>query len=162
MEDKKFVIKLIESLKYNQIYNKGITIPYLLGAYKIKGRDESPITIEYIRQTFEQILLHSDRQFFISSCTNVDNHYIISLMTGEDDDDIRDGVQYKHIDNMNGIPVIYFEEFFECPKLTLENVCNLFWEKYKDILLQKRYSYTNIGWVEFDSNSEEYKIIRNI
>ena len=160
--DKHFIVKLIETLKNNQIYDRGITIPYLLGACKIHEKDGSPVTLEYIKQTFATILSNSSRELFISTCTNVDNHYIISLMGGKEDDGIRVSIRCGHLDNEKGTPIIYFEEFFDCQDLSLENVCEFFWKKYEECFIYETYSYTNIGWVEIDPNSKEYQLISNI
>lgn len=160
---KLFIIELIDSLIENQIIKEGITIPYLLGASKIHDKDTSPVTFDYIQQIFTRIITESDRKFFIKSCTNVDNHFTISLIDEIDDYDIITNKQYKHLDNENGIPIIYFEEYFDCPCITLDNVCDFFWTKYKETcFIPQKYTYTNIGWAKINHKNKEYQIIKNI
>ena len=44
-----FVERLIKALIENDVIQEGITIPYLIQAYKIRESDDKPISQEYIQ-----------------------------------------------------------------------------------------------------------------
>jgi len=161
MMEKSFACVLIQSLIKQDIIKEGITIPYLMGAYKIKNQDATPVTQDYIRTVFHNIIEHSENELWIKSCTNVNNHKTISLIDKVKDKDIIDDCKYKRIYNSFGKPILFFEEYFECSNPTEESISAFFWTKYKDeCFVPLKYSYTAGKWG--DISEKEKDIIKKL
>ncbi len=145
--EESFAYVLIKSLISEGLIKEGITIPYLMGSYKLKDQDTSPVTQDYIRTVFNDIIEHSENKYWIKACSNVDNHKTISIIDKELDKDILANKQYKSICNHQGVPILYFEEYFECPNPTLDNISAFFWSQYKDTcFIPMKYSYVAGKW----------------
>ena len=97
--ERSFAYDLIESLISEGVIQEGVTIPYLIGAYKLKDQDTSPVTQGYIRTVFNDIIEHSKSKFWIKACSAVDNHKTISIIDNELDKDILANKQCKSICN---------------------------------------------------------------
>ena len=142
-----FVERLIKVLIENDIIKEGITIPYLIQAYKIKDSDDKPISQEYIQYVFQDIIEDNNHVFWIRTCSSIEQ-LTIKLASAEEQNEFYSDIRYKYICNELGNPIIYFEECFECPAFTIENVSKLFWDKYKDIcFIPQKFSYVYHKWV---------------
>ena len=67
-----FVERLIKVLIENDIIKEGITIPYLIQAYKIKDSDDKPISQEYIQYVFQDIIEDNNHVFWIRTCSSIE------------------------------------------------------------------------------------------
>ena len=52
-----FIVNLINTLKDNQLISEGITIPFLIGAYKIQENDTTIPTLDYLKSTLQKIII---------------------------------------------------------------------------------------------------------
>lgn len=155
-----FVERLIKALIENDIIQEGITIPYLIHAYKIKESDETPISQEYIQCAFQDIVEDNNHTFWIRTCSSI-KRLTIKLASDDEQRDFREDIRYKSICNVHGRPIIYFEEHFESPNPTIENISKLFWDMYKDsCFVPQKYSYVSHKWVDIDPL--EVDIIKSI
>lgn len=156
----KFLERLINLLIEENVINEGITIPYLINSYKIKEEDNTPISQDYIKHVFQDIIEDNNHAFWIRTCSSI-KQLTIKLASADEQNDFKEYVRYKSICNVQGSPIIYFEEYFECDNPTIENLCEFFWNKYKDTcFIPKRYSYVAYKWVEIDPI--EIKIIKSL
>lgn len=142
-----FVERLIKVLIENDIIKEGITIPYLIQAYKIKDSDDTPISQEYIQYVFQDIIEDNSHPFWIRICSTI-KQLSIKLASADEQSDFHSNNRYKYICNMQGNPIIYFEEYFDCSNPTIENISKLFWDKYKDTcFIPQKFSYVYHKWV---------------
>ena len=76
-----FIVNLINTLKDNQLISEGITIPFLIGAYKIQENDTTIPTLDYLKSTLQKIINSlGEYKLFIKTCSNI-NQYVISLLS---------------------------------------------------------------------------------
>ena len=122
-----FAQRLITELINNEIIREGITIPFLVRAYKINNGDDSLISEEYIKYVFNHIVEDNDKILYIKQCTQVGNHRTISIATSDEIEEFNSDIRYKSLKNNDGNSIIYFEINFECSEVSIENICKLFW-----------------------------------
>ncbi len=161
----RFLENLISALIEANIIKHGITIPYLIGAYKIKDKTKSKVSKEYIQQVFNTILHNEKKMFFIRECTNVSNHKTICMIDIPKDKDIIDDVQYKRICNSQNSPILFFETEFEELSPTIENISQLFWDRYRDTcFLNDKFSFEHSRWIKIPKKEEKLikKVIKNM
>lgn len=155
-----FIINLINQLKNQELIKEGITIPFLIGAYKIQENDTSIPTLEYIKSVFEKVINSlGEYKLFIKTCSNI-NQYVISIIGDKDIDIIGNNAPYPYIAGSSGCKVLFFEEYFDVQVPSIENISEFFWEKYKDEIQTTRYSYVNGKWQLF--SSEERLVINQV
>lgn len=155
-----FIINLINQLKNQELIKEGITIPFLIGAYKIQANDPSIPTLEYIKSVFEKVINSLGKyKLFIKTCSNI-NQYVISIIGDKDIDIIGNNAPYPYIADSSGCKVLFFEEYFDVQVPSIENISEFFWEKYKDEIQTTRYSYVDGKWQLF--SSEERLVIDQV
>ena len=155
-----FVKKLITELIQKGKIQEAITIPYLIQSYKIRERDETPISKEYIEYVFRHIIEDNDTPFWIRTCSTIDQ-LTIKITTKEEQEEFITNREYKRICNSYNEPIIYFEVYFDCANTTFEEISDLLWEKYKNqCFIPQKYSYDNYTWTEINPN--EVSIIKSI
>ena len=65
-----FIVNLINTLKDNQLISEGITIPFLIGAYKIQENDTTIPTLDYLKSTLQKIINSlGEYKLFIKTCS---------------------------------------------------------------------------------------------
>lgn len=150
-----FVERLLNKLIQEGKVTEAITIPYLLRAYKIKDRDDSSISKEYIQYVFSHIVEDNNTPLFIRTCSTINQITIKSLDLGEQEE-IEQDLRYKRICNEDGKPIIYFEIHFDCSNPTIENISEFFWSKYnQSCFITQKYSYENSSWIRISESEEQ-------
>ena len=153
-----FIVNLINTLKDNQLISEGITIPFLIGAYKIQENDTTIPTLDYLKSTLQKIINSlGEYKLFIKTCSNI-NQYVISIIGDKDIDIIGNDAPYPYIADSSGCKVLFFEEYFDIQAPSIENVSVFFWGKYVNELLDEKYSYAERAWRSF--SDEELICIR--
>ena len=108
-----FAFTLINLLKDKGVITTGITIPFIIGAYKIAKHDSIEVNLKFIQEVFADIVATAkDTKFFICTCNHINQH-VITILTQEDTDVTGHYSTYQHIKNSDGVPVLYFEENFD-------------------------------------------------
>ncbi|WP_293734400.1 hypothetical protein [uncultured Parabacteroides sp.] len=144
-----FIVNLINTLKDNQLISEGITIPFLIGAYKIQENDTTIPTLDYLKSTLQKIINSlGEYKLFIKTCSNI-NQYVISIIGDKDIDIIGNDAPYPYIVDNRGCKVLFFEEYFDIQVPSIENISVFFWAKYKDDLQAEKYSYIEREWQSF-------------
>lgn len=157
-----FLPNLLKRLIEEGIIGYGITIPYMLGAYKIKEQDRTPITEDYIVKIFQELIAQNQYKFWISTCDTLEN-IVIHCIDEKKENDILDTSNYEHICNHNGIPIVFFEEYFSVQKPTVESVSQYFWDLYKDkCFVPQKYSYDKGKRSWTDMPDDVIQIINNL
>lgn len=158
---KSFIYILLQSLKDKGIIKQALSIPYVVGAYKIKEKDDSPVTKEYVISVFDDII-NSDKHFLIYTCENIVNDYVITDINEIDDEDVFKSTDYEYIGDSLGVGRLYFEKEFHVKKPTIRNIGLYFWSRYKTLFEQRTYSYdyNSEKWIKIPYN--EVEIIKNI
>ena len=106
-----FIVNLINTLKDNQLISEGITIPFLIGAYKIQENDTTIPTLDYLKSTLQKIINSlGEYKLFIKTCSNI-NQYVISIIGDKDIDIIGNDAPYPYIADSSGCKVLFFEEY---------------------------------------------------
>lgn len=146
-----FAFTLINLLKDKGVITTGITIPFIIGAYKIAKHDSIEVNLKFIQEVFADIVATAkDTKFFICTCNHINQH-VITILTQEDTDVTGHYSTYQHIKNSDGVPVLYFEENFDIAYPSLDKISQFYWLKYEHILKEQVYSYrsTENKWIKF-------------
>lgn len=141
-----FLISLIQELKEKKIIREGITLPYMLGSFKIKDKYNSTITKEYVCSVLNEILEYSETRFWIYTCSSIDQLVIKPIYVSVDVDIVENGA-YRNICNKLGTPVLYFEEAFPIDIICVDNVADYILSTYKEQLIYEKYSFMDNLWV---------------
>lgn len=150
-----FVERLLNKLIQEGKILEAITIPYLLRAYKIKDRDNTSISKEYIQYVFRHIVEDNNSPFFIRTCSTI-NQLTIKQADLNEKKEFKQDMRYKHISNEDGKPIIYFEIHFDCSNPTIENISEFFWDKYNlSCFIPQKYSYENSSWSRIGESEEQ-------
>ena len=81
-----FAFTLINLLKDKGVITTGITIPFIIGAYKIAKHDSIEVNLKFIQEVFADIVATAkDTKFFICTCNHINQH-VITILTQEDTD----------------------------------------------------------------------------
>ena len=145
-----FAFTLINLLKDKGVITTGITIPFIIGAYKIAKHDSIEVNLKFIQEVFADIVATAkDTKFFICTCNHINQH-VITILTQEDTDVTGHYSTYQHIKNSDGVPVLYFEENFDIAYPSLDKISQFYWLKYEHILKEQVYSYqsTENKWIK--------------
>lgn len=150
-----FVERLLNKLIQEGKVTEAITVPYLLRAYKIKDRDDSPISEEYIQYVFRHIVEDNNSPFFIRTCSTI-NQLTIKQIDPNEQKELEQDMRYKRICNEDGKPIIYFEIYFDYSNPTIENISEFFWDKYnRSCFIPQKYSYENSSWIRISESEEQ-------
>lgn len=153
-----FIVSLINQLRNNELIKEGITIPFLIGAYKVQENDTTAPTLDYLKSTLQKVILSlGEYKLFIKTCSNI-NQYVISILGDKDIDITSNGSPYSYITDNSGCKVLFFEEYFDIQAPSIENISIFFWGKYSANLQVEKYSYADGIWRLF--SNEELTSIR--
>ncbi len=142
-------------------FDYGFTIPFLIGAYYKRGflRDEDLQTSQCIQFVLTTIYetAQQGREVAIFKCGSHEKlvlQYVID--GGRTQEDIE--LIKKYNQNINHIIYLDLDVFRHA--YTLDTLVNELWNRYKESIMNHKFSYREGGWTAFDK--DELKFIVNI
>lgn len=151
--------RLIETLKKSNTITNGLTIPYLIGSYRlanldlgvgVKGVSELLVELSNSETTMKPVLQH---------CGDI-GEFVIGLRTK----DFCEIFFSKELvfNNQSNEKTLYVTSNATTLGQTIDDIANALYEKYKDFIEQENYSWRvdKQVWEPFDNN--EIAVIKSI
>lgn len=146
--------KAICALKESGLVTDGLTIPFLVGIYHQK-QPLNLFTHSCIAILIEDLIHNlNSHKFFLRTCSNI-NEYILSILSEADNDVTKPDSPYPHISNMQNIPILYFEEYFDISNPTVNSVSQHLYDKYRHNIQRELFSKMNGQWCHYTEEEKQ-------